>query len=103
MLDNRYIPALSFGWLTPLYDPLLRWAMQEERFKRHLIRQANLQPGHQVLDVGCGTGTLTLLIQQTEPAALVAGLDGDPDILAIATTQDAWDQDPCGLGARVGL
>jgi ubiquinone/menaquinone biosynthesis C-methylase UbiE len=84
MSDNDYISALSFRWLTPLYDPLLRWAMQEERFKRHLIRQADIQPGHRVLDVGCGTGTLTLLIQRTQPAAQVTGLDGDPAVLAIA-------------------
>ena len=32
----RYIPALSFKWLTLLYDPVLKWVMREERFKRHL-------------------------------------------------------------------
>jgi ubiquinone/menaquinone biosynthesis C-methylase UbiE len=25
--EKRYIPALSFHWLTPLYDPLLKWVM----------------------------------------------------------------------------
>jgi hypothetical protein len=40
----RYIPALSFKWLTPLYDPLLKWVMREETYKRRLIQQANIQP-----------------------------------------------------------
>ena len=34
--EKRYIPALSFRWLTPLYDPLLKWVMREETFKRKL-------------------------------------------------------------------
>lgn len=82
--NDKYIPALSFDWLTPLYDPLLRWGMREETFKRALIRQARIQPGHRVLDLGCGTGTLTVLIKQLHPSADVVGLDVDPQVLEIA-------------------
>jgi ubiquinone/menaquinone biosynthesis C-methylase UbiE len=82
--DDQYIPALGRDWLTPLYDPLQRWVMREDQFKRHLIRQAQIEPGHRVLDLGCGTGTLTILIKQTHPQSDVVGLDGDPTILAIA-------------------
>src|SRR4030067_2941191 len=85
----RFIPALSFQWLTPLYDPLLRWGMREETFKRHLIEQANIQPGQRILDLGCGTGTLTILIKQLHPDADVVGLDGDPEILEIARVKAA--------------
>ncbi len=28
----KYIPALSLNWLTPLYDPLLKWGMGEDHF-----------------------------------------------------------------------
>ena len=37
-----------------------------------------------VLDVGCGTGTLTLLIKKAHPEAEVIGIDGDRKILEIA-------------------
>jgi ubiquinone/menaquinone biosynthesis C-methylase UbiE len=89
MMDKteKYIPALSFRWLTPLYDFFLKWGMREETFKRHLIHQAHLQPGMRVLDLGCGTGTLTILIKQTHPEAEVIGLDGDLAVLEIARSK----------------
>lgn len=87
--SDKYIPALSFDWLTPLYDPLLRWGMREETFKRDLIQQARIQPGYRVLDLGCGTATLTILVKQTHPDAEVIGLDGDPNVLEIGRAKAA--------------
>src|SRR6266498_4216430 len=97
MGEKRYIPALGFRWLTPLYDPLLKWIMREETFKRKLISQANIQSGMKVLDLGCGTGTLTLMIKRAHPKADVSGLDGDPQVLDIARdksrgTDIRWDE-----------
>lgn len=85
----RYIPALRFKWLTPLYDPLLKWGMQEETFKRRLIVQAKIRPGSRVLDMGCGTGTLTVLVKQSIPEAEVTGVDGDLQVLDIAKQKAA--------------
>jgi ubiquinone/menaquinone biosynthesis C-methylase UbiE len=81
---DDYIPAMSFDWLTPLYDPLQQWFFTESTFKKQLVDQAQLKPGHTVLDLGCGTGTLTMLAKQVCPAAMVIGLDGDVHVLAIA-------------------
>lgn len=95
--NKKYIPALSFRWLTPLYDPLLKWVMREETFKRKLVQQANIQPQMKVLDLGCGTGTLTLMLKHAYPEAQITGLDGDPEVLDIAKdkTRGAdiqWDE-----------
>ena len=80
----KYIPALRLRWLTPLYDPLLKWVMREETFKRRLIEQAHIEPGQCVLDLGCGTGTLTALIKTLHPEAEVTGVDGDTEVLDLA-------------------
>lgn len=81
---EKYIPALGYDWLTPLYDPLVKWFMPESKFKSRLVRQACIQAGQRVLDVGCGTATLTVLVKQTHPDAEVLGLDGDAKVLEIA-------------------
>ncbi|MDD5411877.1 MAG: class I SAM-dependent methyltransferase [Methylobacter sp.] len=80
----RYIPAFHFRWLTLWYDPMMRRLYPEEALKNALIAQAGIQSGQNLLDMGCGTGTLTLLIKQTQPNATVYGLDVDPQVLDIA-------------------
>lgn len=81
---SNYVPALSFNWLTPYYDAVVGTTTRERTFKRALIRQADIEAGHQVPDLACGTGTLAIWVKQTQPRATVTGVDGDPAILAIA-------------------
>lgn len=85
--NSNYISALRFNWLTSIYDPLIRWTIREEKFKRTLLEQTNILPGHNVLDLGCGTATLTLKIKNACPEANVFGLDGDPNVLNIASAK----------------
>ncbi len=82
--DSKYVPALSFDFLTPYYDAVVGSTMRERTFKHALIQQANILPDHQVLDLASGTGTLTILIKQQESMATVTGIDGDPAIISIA-------------------
>ena len=86
---NDYIPALRFRWLTRFYDQLLASTLKEEKFKSLLVEQTRLAPEHTVLDLGCGTGTLTILLKRSSPRAQVIGLDGDPAALAIARRKAA--------------
>jgi ubiquinone/menaquinone biosynthesis C-methylase UbiE len=85
----RYIPALGFNSLTPFFDSLQKWGAREDIFKPNLILQAGIQRNFQVLDLGCGTGTLTLLVKKSQPLAEVTGIDIDPNILSIAKAKAA--------------
>ena len=78
---GRYVPALRFGRLTGVYDPVVRTTTREAEFKRRLLAQAGLKSGQRILDLGCGTGTLAVQAKLSEPAAEVVGLDGDPEVL----------------------
>src|SRR5690349_11613799 len=82
--SSSFVPALGFDFLTPLYDPLIRLALREDEVKRRLVAQARITPGMTVVDFGCGTGTLVLLLKQMHPGARVIGVDVDARILEIA-------------------
>ncbi|MFY9221568.1 MAG: methyltransferase domain-containing protein [Blastocatellia bacterium] len=81
---KNYIPALKYGFLTPFYDPILKLTLREKKFKCRLIENACIEDSHNVLDLGCGTGTLTILIKQLYPKVKIFGLDGDSNVLNIA-------------------
>jgi ubiquinone/menaquinone biosynthesis C-methylase UbiE len=82
--DVRYIPALNRRWLTPAYDWVLKNLFREKELKDQLIKEAGLAAGQRVLDVGCGTGTLTVAIANSARLGAVVGLDGDADVLGRA-------------------
>lgn len=83
MAERSYLPAASRDVFLPAYDPIMR-ALGFHRALERLLAQADLQPSHSVLDIGCGTGSLAILIKQRDPRVSVTGLDPDPRALARA-------------------
>ncbi|WP_194922435.1 methyltransferase domain-containing protein [Catenulispora pinisilvae] len=54
-------------------------------YKRYLLTALAVEPGHQVLDVGCGPGTdLAALADAAGPTGAVFGIDQDPQMVATA-------------------
>lgn len=80
---RTYLPAAGHDWFLPLYDPFVR-LLGGDSARRALLDQAAVRPGHRVLDIGCGTGTLVMLIKSLHPQVDVVGLDPDPKALARA-------------------
>ncbi len=78
-----FVPGMGVAWLLPLYDPVTR-LLRLDGARRDLLFQADLRPGHHVLDVGCGTGSLVVLAKQLFPDVNVVGVDPDEKALARA-------------------
>jgi ubiquinone/menaquinone biosynthesis C-methylase UbiE len=65
------VQALALG-----HEPKLRGAIAD---------LTALQPGESALDVGCGTGTLALVLaERVGPMGMVAGVDPSPEMIARA-------------------
>lgn len=86
---SKYVPALGLHWLTPYYDAVVAATTRERTFKRALIEQASIATAHRVLDLACGTGTLSIWIKERHPHAEVVAVDGDPAILSLARRKAA--------------
>ena len=83
---TEHRPAGGVGWVLPFYDRLSR-AAGVGRVHERLLHGAAVEPGHAVLDVGCGTGSLTVMAKHREPAATLVGLDPDPAALERAAAK----------------
>jgi SAM-dependent methyltransferase len=99
--ESRYVPAAGWSAFTRLYDPVIGRAMREERFRGAMLARvdADLPEGGTVVDVGSGTGTFALALKRRRPDARVVGVDGDPEILALAQAKAG----AAGIEWRQGL
>lgn len=86
---GQFIPALRFSALTRFYDPLMATVLRESAWKAELVEQAGLSDDMRVLDLGCGTGTLTTRLARSAPGVHVVGVDADADALERARTRIA--------------
>lgn len=77
---KEFLPAAGHDVFLPLYDPLVSF-LGFDRARRELLSQANIKPRQHILDIGCGTGTLAVLLQRTYADVEVTGLDPDPKAL----------------------
>lgn len=82
-LFNKFIDLTS-----SFYDPFFKVFMRdEEGFRKKLVEFAKLKEGEDVLDVGCGTGTLCEAILKSYPKCHVKGLDLSEKMVKKAQTK----------------
>lgn len=82
--QHDYLPGTGHRHrLMPFYDVIAAvTGMRTDH--RTLVRQAGLADGHRVLEIGCGTGNLSVLAKRMHPATEVVGIDPDAEALARA-------------------
>lgn len=80
MSQREFLPAAGRDVFLPLYDPLVS-LMGFGRAVQELISQANIERAHSVLDIGCGTGTLIVMLKRRYSTVQVTGLDPDSKAL----------------------
>ena len=81
MAERAFIPAAGHDRWLPLYDPLTR-LLGARSALAHLVELAAPGAGERVLDLGCGTGTLVVLMAAHCPGLIITALDPDPNALA---------------------
>ena len=82
-----FTPAAGRFVPTSAYDRLLAILTREKLWRAALLKFLAPKPGENILDVGSGTGSFGILVKQTEPDAVVAGIDPDPQARAIANAK----------------
>jgi SAM-dependent methyltransferase len=94
---ERYVPAAGVGALNRFYDLGIAAVMREPTWRPLMAREVDATNPRVVIDVGCGTGTLTT--QLVAEGREVVGVDGDPGILTQAQRKKNADR----VAWRVGL
>ena len=85
--ENLQSQGLALDFAAGWYD-LLTLVPGERRLREMTIELADLKPGNRVLDVGCGTGRLALLMKPlVGETGHVAGIDLAPKMVARARRQ----------------
>ncbi|OUL18341.1 methyltransferase type 11 [Nostoc sp. RF31YmG] len=78
--SNYKFRGMEGGYLNPKvvvsYDPIIQYLLppNETLVRQALIDAIKVQP-RRILDLGCGTGSATLMLKQAFPQAEVIGLD----------------------------
>ncbi|MEA2635907.1 MAG: hypothetical protein QOH92_2674 [Chloroflexota bacterium] len=78
----------SFAEIAPRYDALRPLSSGDRGRLEAVLREADLQPEDLVVEVGCGTGRLTLPLAAVTPARVI-GVDSEAKMLDVARAKDA--------------
>lgn len=77
----------SFAEIAPRYDALRPLSSGDRERLERMVREAALKPDDLVVEVGCGTGRMTLPLAGMTPARVV-GVDSEARMLEVACAKD---------------
>jgi ubiquinone/menaquinone biosynthesis C-methylase UbiE len=87
--SSQNFHGIKGGYLNPSaaisYDPITQYVFvpHETVVRQGLIDAVRVKP-RRIIDLGCGTGSTTLMLKQAFPEAEVVGLDLSPYMLVVA-------------------
>lgn len=109
MTDRAFTPAAGRFAPSSLYDFGVATLTREAVWRPKLVEIIAIRPGDRVLDVGCGTGSLAILLKKQRPDVKIVGLDTDLVALSIAKSKAEaagvdieWRQGFAGDAANAG-
>jgi ubiquinone/menaquinone biosynthesis C-methylase UbiE len=79
-----FVPAAGRAWATRFYDAAIAVFARERLLRGGVIGAVRDTGASRVLELGCGTGSLSLALADELKSASIVGLDLDPTALAIA-------------------
>jgi ubiquinone/menaquinone biosynthesis C-methylase UbiE len=82
----------NLGHMARYYDLVMLFLTfgREKTLRRKTLDLAQIKPGDKVLEIGCGTGTLTLAAKtRTGVSGEVVGIDIAPEMIAVARRKAA--------------
>jgi tRNA (cmo5U34)-methyltransferase len=88
MQDERQTSATGyFGSMTESYDSLIRRAVPRyDEMTSRLLDYLPPEP-RTILELGCGTGNLSLLLSHKFPGAALTVVDGSPEMVAVTRSR----------------
>jgi len=84
MKNGSYIPAFNYDLLTPFYDFFLNILGFGYKERVKIVELLELKPSENLLDIGCGSGSLVIVAKKLHPENHITGSDIDEKILKIA-------------------
>lgn len=83
-MKYKFAPAYISNFFTPFYDLVIEQGGLGKSFQERIIKIADIKDKETILDIGCGSGSLVVLIKSKYPGSKLIGIDPDPNILKIA-------------------
>jgi ubiquinone/menaquinone biosynthesis C-methylase UbiE len=73
----KYNPPLYFHFLTPVYDSLFRLLLPSEKIRKTSIQLLDYDIPTDIVELGSGTGALTLPLAKQFPSCRISAVDID--------------------------
>lgn len=83
-MKYKIAPAMINNHFTRYYDFFVDTFFVGKQLQKKTLELINLKKEGSLVDIGCGTGTLVLLLKEKYPGAVISAVDPDKNVLVVA-------------------